>query len=83
MKNCDLNIDQLRKEIASVLDIEAADVIDDADFFEDLGVDSLLALEMVVRLERTYGVEITEMDTREVTTLRNTYDLLTSKLGGR
>ncbi|QTR06016.1 acyl carrier protein, partial [Saccharothrix algeriensis] len=50
------------------------------DFIEDLGVDSLMALEVMVVLEKKYGVKIAESELREVTNLKKAYDLLTEKL---
>ncbi len=50
-----LDKEQLRELVADVLDLDVAEVTDDADFMEDLDVDSLMALEITVRLEKEYG----------------------------
>ncbi|MEU8409485.1 acyl carrier protein [Micromonospora sp. NPDC048842] len=72
--------EELRGRIATVLDIDPAEVTDDAHFAEDLEVDSLLALEITVRLEREYGVKLDEKELAAVTSLQATYDLLNRKL---
>jgi acyl carrier protein len=72
--------EDLRELVADVLDVELADVGDETRFVDDLDVDSLTALELIVRLERTYGIRLEESDVRQVTCLDQTYDLMTSKL---
>jgi acyl carrier protein len=72
--------DDLRQIIADVMDIEEEKVTDDARFVEDLGVDSLMALEVTVHLEKKYHIKLAEPEMSEVTTLQKTYELLTSKL---
>lgn len=75
-----INKEELRETIAEVLDVEVTEVTDTADFVKDLGVDSLMALELTVRLERSYGVRVQERELAEVTTLEKTYQLLIGKL---
>ncbi|MEU9468107.1 acyl carrier protein [Streptomyces avermitilis] len=76
-----LDKEQLRELVADVLDLDVAEVTDDADFMEDLDVDSLMALEITVRLEKEYGVRLAEAELTSITSLQGTYELLTSKLG--
>jgi acyl carrier protein len=78
-----LDVDDLRRLVAQVLDVDPADVTDDARFVEDLGGDSLQAVEVLVELERKYGVTFTKADVASLTSLPKTYELLTAKLGGR
>ncbi|MFD4866780.1 acyl carrier protein [Streptomyces sp. NPDC058412] len=75
-----LDIEDLRETIANILDIDTAEVTDDADFVEELDMDSLLALEILVSLERKYQVKIGEEHMQEVRSLRSTYSLLATKL---
>ncbi|WP_411107408.1 acyl carrier protein [Streptomyces sp. cmx-4-9] len=74
--------EELRTTVAEILDVEAAAVTDDAHFLEDLDVDSLMALEVVVVLEKKYGVKFTEAELRDVVTLRSAHGLLVQKLAG-
>jgi acyl carrier protein len=53
----------------------------DADLFEDLGLDSLLALEIVASLERKYRIEVPEERIVEVRTLAQAIDLVRETLG--
>jgi acyl carrier protein len=77
-----LDKEKLRDLVADVLDLDVAEVTDDAHFVEDLDVDSLMALEITVRLEKEYGVRLAENELTAITTLQGTYDLLRGKLGG-
>lgn len=75
-----LDKEELRLTVAEVLDIESADLTDEAHFMEDLQVDSLMALEVVVALEKKYGVKFTESELRSVVSLQQAHDLLIHKL---
>jgi acyl carrier protein len=76
-----LDKEQLRALVAEVLDVDASEVTDDAHFTDDLEVDSLMALEITVRLEQAYEVSLQESEFASITTLQSTYDLLAAKLG--
>jgi acyl carrier protein len=53
-----INKEQLKKVIAEVIEIDDFDENDR--FAEELGVDSMMILELVSKLERKYGVSIPE-----------------------
>ncbi|MGW0783132.1 acyl carrier protein [Streptomyces sp. NPDC002913] len=75
------NRDELRDVIADVLDIPAEMITDDAHFADDLEVDSLMALELMVILERTYSVKLEESRLKEVTSLARAHALLVEEMG--
>jgi acyl carrier protein len=77
-----LDKEHLRDLVAEVIDVDVAEVTDHAHFIGDLGVDSLMALEIVIRLDKEYGVNLEE-EMGDVIDLQSTYDLLTAKLDGR
>ncbi|MGV9319642.1 acyl carrier protein [Streptomyces sp. NPDC003660] len=77
-----LDKEQLRDLVADILDLDVAEVTDEAHFTEDLDVDSLMALEIIVRLEKAYGVKLAEADLVSITSLQGTYELLADKLRG-
>ncbi|MFI9203125.1 acyl carrier protein [Streptomyces sp. NPDC053048] len=74
-----IDLEKLRATVAETLELDVEEVTDDARFVEDLGADSLLALEMQVVLEEQYGVHLTEDDLRAATTLRAAHALLTAR----
>lgn len=78
-----LDLDDLRNTVAMVLDVDVSEVTDDASFVDDLGGDSLLAIEIVVVLEKKYQVKFGENELAEMISLPRTYALLASKLGDR
>ncbi|MFC5884956.1 acyl carrier protein [Kitasatospora sp. CM 4170] len=75
-----LDKEDLRATIAQVLDVDVAELADDTGFIADLGVDSLLALEVVVVLEKKYGVRLEESQFPRITSLAGTYEVLGEKL---
>ncbi|GAA2244857.1 hypothetical protein GCM10010232_34860 [Streptomyces amakusaensis] len=75
-----LDKEDLRETVAEVLDVDEAKLTDEAHFVNDLGVDSLMALEVMVVLEKKYGVKLGESELKEVTSLQKAHDLLDAKL---
>lgn len=71
--------EELRALVADVLDVEPEAVTDDVSFVDDLGVDSLVALELAVSLERRYRIKIESTDITDVQTMRDVVDLLAAK----
>jgi acyl carrier protein len=60
--------DQLRDRLAMLLDLEPT-VIGDDDSFADLGVDSMMRLELIALVEQRVGHEIREQDLPDLTTI--------------
>ncbi|MEV6960352.1 acyl carrier protein [Streptomyces sp. NPDC051207] len=82
MTTATLEKESLRELVADALDVEIEDVTDDALYVDDLGVDSLMGLEILVQLEKKFGVKISEQEFSEITTFGQTYSLLHSKVTG-
>ena len=75
-----LDKEELRTIVADTIDQDLADVTDTASFVDDLDVDSLMSLELMIVLERKYGVKLKEEMLPQVTTMQAAYDLLSSEL---
>ncbi|MEU7608513.1 acyl carrier protein [Micromonospora sp. NPDC049204] len=75
--------DELRQLIADAVDVGVEEVGDDTDFVTELEVDSLMALEIVVRVEKQYGVKMQESELKSVTSLDAVAELLSGKLAAR
>ena len=61
----------LKNEIANKIDV-SADSIDETAHLADLGIDSLQALQLLVLLERSYGITLNDEDLqyfRDINTL--------------
>lgn len=82
MPHATLDLEDLRQTVAEVLDMEESVVTDEAHFIDDLGADSLLGLEVMVVLERKYGVKFAEDELKQVTCMKSAYDLVAGKLAG-
>jgi acyl carrier protein len=72
--------EELRALIAKVLELPVEEVTDDAHFNQDLGVYSLLAMEVILRVEGDYGITIAESEMGDITSLNRAYELVTTKL---
>lgn len=70
----------LRRTIAGVLQVDETEVTDDVDFVADLGVDSLLALEVLVELEKAYAIRFEESELRQMTTFSRVHQLVARRL---
>eukprot|EP00304_Pavlova_gyrans_P010714 CAMPEP_0206062232 /NCGR_PEP_ID=MMETSP1466-20131121/56442_1 /ASSEMBLY_ACC=CAM_ASM_001126 /TAXON_ID=44452 /ORGANISM="Pavlova gyrans, Strain CCMP608" /LENGTH=186 /DNA_ID=CAMNT_0053437591 /DNA_START=54 /DNA_END=615 /DNA_ORIENTATION=+ len=64
--------------IAEQLGVDAAKVTPDASFTEDLGADSLDAVELIMAMEEAFGIEIPDEEAEKLTTPKQCVDLITS-----
>jgi acyl carrier protein len=48
--------------------------------FKDLGIDSMMGVEIVAAIERQYHVKFSDAELSQVTTLNRSYDLVIEKL---
>lgn len=77
MSNEDLK-EKLRAIIAEVSEV---DEIPDETPFKDLGIDSMMAIEIVAEIERTYKMTVPEDDLKKLTNFMAVYTLVKDKLG--
>jgi acyl carrier protein len=75
-----LDPEELRGLVAGVLDVDPGAVTDSADFVKDLNVDSLLALEVMVALEKKYKIALDEDELKNITSLAQVRELVEAKL---
>ena len=65
-----MDIAQKVKEIvAQQLDVDIAEVKDQAQFIEDLGADSLAIVELVLAFEEQFEIDIPDEDTEKIGTV--------------
>jgi acyl carrier protein len=77
MSNPDLK-EELRALIAEISEV---DEIPDDTHFKDLGIDSMMGVEIVAAIERKYQVKIEDAELALVTTLNSSMALVQKKLG--
>ncbi|EST38475.1 hypothetical protein N566_07205 [Streptomycetaceae bacterium MP113-05] len=76
-----LDVEELRAVVAGALELPVEEVTDEARFKEDLEVDSLISLEIAVRIEERYGVKIDESQLTEMGYFRLVRELVKAGLG--
>jgi acyl carrier protein len=59
--------------------IDPEQVMPDADFYEDLGLDSLMAVALVIEIQRAFKRKIPENDVSTLRTLRAVHQYLKSQ----
>ena len=69
--------DELRQIITEVTEVD--DIPEDTPF-ADLGIDSMMAIEIVADIEKNYEITISEDELTELTTLKAVYDKVQAKL---
>lgn len=69
--------EELRALIAEIAEID--NVADDAPF-KDLGIDSMMGVEIVAAIERQYKVKIADAELEKISTLQNSFELVKAKL---
>jgi acyl carrier protein len=75
-----VELEDLRQTLADTMDVDVDQLADDADFIEDVGADSLMALEVLAVLEKKYGVRFAEREMREIRTVSDAHRMLSAKL---
>jgi len=84
-----LSAENLEKDItaivAEVTELEESEIWEkrDADFFKDLEIDSLLALEILALIEKKFKVQIPEEKLVDITSLNATIEMTRSTLEGK
>jgi len=73
---------KIKAAIAKISDIEAADIADRASFKDDLGLDSLVLLEISVEIEMQFGLEVNEEDLKQLQTVQDAVEFVQQALVG-
>jgi acyl carrier protein len=63
--------EEVRELASKVLKLPKAKVTLEADLFTDLGVDSLLGVEIFAALDKKYGIDVPEGRLRDVHTIKD------------
>lgn len=71
---------ELRTLIAEIVEIEPDKITPAANFVEDLGMDSMMALEILASIEKKYKLRIPEENLLKVTDLNKTIEIVTKFL---
>ncbi len=64
------NIDEeVKKLIANIIEMDPKEINADASLVEDLGMDSMMALEILASIEKRFKIKIAEDDLPKITTV--------------
>ena len=64
-------IEKVKDIIAEELGVDREEVTDNARFIDDLGADSLDTVELVMRFEEEFGIEIPDEDAEKIQSVRD------------
>lgn len=68
---------ELRSIISEIVEIEEDKITLEASFVEDLGMDSMMALEILAAMEKKYKIQIPEQKLADIRNLKETTALAT------
>lgn len=71
------NLEQEIKEIiAKIVEVDPKKITFEAKFVEDLGMDSMMALEILASVEKKYKLRIPEENLKKITNLKQVMNLV-------
>lgn len=72
----DISLEQgLREIVARIVEIEPERITLEANFVEDLGMDSMMALEILAAMEKKYKIQVPEEKLTKLRTLKEAINL--------
>lgn len=71
---------ELRSLIAEIVELEEDKVAPEANFVEDLGMDSMMALEILASIEKKYKLKIPEENLTKIINLKQVVELVSGFL---
>jgi acyl carrier protein len=74
--------EQLKTIIVEHLGVNEAEVVGNASLFDDLGADSLDAVELVMAIEEQYDIEIPDEEAEEIRTVEQLVAYVAKAVGG-
>ena len=78
----DAIFEKVREHLASELEVQPASITDETRFRDDLDADSLDLYELVMELEDTYGVAMSEDEAAKIETVGAAVDFVFERLPG-
>jgi len=70
---------KIKKMVADHLGIEESKVLEEANFIDDLGADSLDTVELVMAFEEEFGSEISDSEAEKILTVGDAIKFIQSK----
>ncbi len=73
-------MEKVREHLASELEVPIGDISGSTRFREDLDADSLDLYELVMELEDTYGIKVSEQEASRIETVDNAVDFVAAQI---
>ncbi len=67
---------EVQRIVADTLDVELEKVTPEASFTNDLGADSLATVDLVMKLEEAFDIEIPDSAAEQITTVQQAVDYI-------
>ena len=71
---------QIRSIVAEIAEMDEDEIKGDSNFVDDLGFDSMMALEILAKLEKIYKIRIPEEELTKLVNLNQTVELVQRSL---
>jgi len=75
-------LDQVAKIVADELNVDVSEVTEGSRFIEDLGADSLDQVELIMKLEESFDLEVPEEDAEKMQTVKDVVNYVEEKTNG-
>jgi acyl carrier protein len=75
MKSKEDIFNQIRDELVNLFDLDSSEIQPEVKIFEDLGLDSIDAVNLVVRIQEITGKRIQPAEFREIQTIQDAVEL--------
>jgi acyl carrier protein len=73
-------MEKVREHLAAELEVDAAEIAASTRFREDLDADSLDLYELVMELEDTYGIKVSEEEAAQIETVGQAVDFVVERV---
>ena len=77
------NVERIKKIISDNLGVDESKIIPEARLAEDLGADSLDTVELVMKLEEEFSIEISDSDAEKISTFQDAVDFINNQSVGQ
>jgi acyl carrier protein len=66
--------------VSQKLQVHESEVSEDSSFVDDFGADSLDLVELIMKMEEEFGIEISDEESQKILTVRDAINFIESKL---
>lgn len=73
--------EKIKEIIIDELDVDESEVTEDAKFIDDLGADSLDTVELIMKFEEEFDIDIPDEDAEKMVKVKDAVDYLKEKIG--